>query len=230
MLCFVSLKLLDKKQYRCQNNLKSKIMHNYIVLTFHNLMKILSQQKSLHYKVLFNYLFQNSLKPSQKILIRISMIKYLFLRNTFLLFQVVISHNNTKLIRLCVNSDLWMKIYYIKVYKSMKVRNWRQFKKNFWEKKIKQIKNKYKNSICSNAQINQIKKWKFIQYEYLNQKEISQFIKRIKWFGQDKYQLIHKFFIISRSSDFLNNELNKAEQLLKKMKKSQYFRIISQPL
>ncbi|CAK80718.1 unnamed protein product (macronuclear) [Paramecium tetraurelia] len=100
-------------------------------------------------------------------------------------------------------------------------------KEFLWEKTLKQIKNKYKNSICSNAQLNKIKTWKLSQYEYLNQKELQQFIKGIQWFGKDKCQLIHKFFVTTRSSDFLNkqqklllySELNKADQLLKKRKK-----------
>ncbi|CAD8091186.1 unnamed protein product [Paramecium sonneborni] len=92
-------------------------------------------------------------------------------------------------------------------------------KEFLWEKTLKQIKNKYKNSICSNAQMNKIKTWKLSQYEYLNQKEVQQFIKGIQWFGKDKSQLIHKFFVTTRSSDFLNNELIKADQLLKKRKK-----------
>lgn len=44
-----------------------------------------------------------------------------------------------------------------------------QIQKEFlWEKTLKQIKNKYKNSICSHAQMNKIKQWKLNQYEFLS--------------------------------------------------------------
>lgn len=53
----------------------------------------------------------------------------------FLLFKLVIFHNNIKLVKLDVNLLQWMKIYYFKDYKNMEVKNWRQFKKNFYGKK-----------------------------------------------------------------------------------------------
>lgn len=63
------------------------------------------------------------------------MIRLLFLKNMFLLFKLVIFHNNIKLVKLDVNLLQWMKIYYFKDYKNMEVKNWRQFKKNFYGKK-----------------------------------------------------------------------------------------------
>lgn len=68
-------------------------------------------------------------------LTKMLMIRLLFLKNMFLLFKLVIFHNNIKLVKLDVNLLQWMKIYYFKDYKNMEVKNWRQFKKNFYGKK-----------------------------------------------------------------------------------------------
>ncbi|CAD8175458.1 unnamed protein product [Paramecium octaurelia] len=83
----------------------------------------------------------------------------------------------------------WMKTYYFK----HKIGG--NLKRILMEKNNEATQKQLQKLNCCNAQKNQIKTWKLSQYEFLNQKELQQFIKGIQC------------------------ELNKADQLLKKRKK-----------
>jgi hypothetical protein len=66
-------------------------------------------------------------------------------------------------------------------------------------KKINEIKNRFKNLICSRALGNIIKTWKIFGCKELDEAEKKNLEKGIQWFGPKKYALIAKYFLPNRS-------------------------------
>lgn len=62
-------------------------------------------------------------------------------------------------------------------------------------KTISEIKNRFKNLICSRAPGNMIKVWKILSCKDLDKAEKKNLKKGQKWFGENNYSLISRYFL-----------------------------------
>jgi hypothetical protein len=78
------------------------------------------------------------------------------------------------------------------------VRNFYLYSKN-----TREIKNRYKNLIRKKTPDNIIKSWKALQYAPLTELEKNNLAKGVEWFGEGNWFLISKYFLPSRTPEFL---------------------------
>jgi hypothetical protein len=88
------------------------------------------------------------------------------------------------------------------------------------EKTLAEIKNRYKNFICSRASDNPLKRWKILQFSPLTADEKLALGRGVEWFGSyEKLQLICRYFLTDRTPDYLKGELTNSEKLQRKREK-----------
>ena len=69
-------------------------------------------------------------------------------------------------------------------------------------KKSKEVQYRYKNLICSRANVNEIKRWKGLNVAPLSVEEQKRLKCGQRWYG-DKLKLISKNFLFNRTPSFI---------------------------
>jgi hypothetical protein len=71
------------------------------------------------------------------------------------------------------------------------------------EKKIKEVRHRYKNLTCGKAKPNPLKSWKQITSQPFSKEEIQKLFKGVEWFSTSKWEQISKYFLPDRPTRFL---------------------------